>query len=313
MSTNQIQFYNNMLKTNICEAVVKGVRGDLTITCTLMDSVVPVGSKIQPSYANQEIPVWNINVKRWDLIKVADLKSFKLLSNSLATVTTAAKSKPAQSDYADVTSYDANPSNISNDVMKVYTPNSSARKQLYLQALRASVCEIEFIKADNTHRVMKATLESKIVDDLGLTPKTTAAAPTDGSDTIKVVDIDAKGWRTITVSKVTSFKTVAPVVTPVNVVREGYLTSLRAGPCEVVFTKADGSQRTMIATLEADKITSLGLASTSANKSPAGSQDVISVVDLDLSSWRSFNINKVLSFRALASTLKRRTTLTAVG
>lgn len=65
---------------------------------------------------------------------------------------------------------------------------------------------------------------------------------------------------------------------------------LLEGPCKVVFEKADGSVREMLCTINKEYI----------NYETAGvskpNPNVITVWDIDKQSWRSFRIDKLISF-----------------
>ncbi len=66
---------------------------------------------------------------------------------------------------------------------------------------------------------------------------------------------------------------------------------LAEGPCKVVFTKKDGSLRTMICSREESAIEEAG--------EPGGngsSPKVVTVVDLAINEWRCFKPETVISF-----------------
>lgn len=83
----------------------------------------------------------------------------------------------------------------------------------------------------------------------------------------------------------------------VNVSREHYLNHLKKGECRVIFTKSNGEERVMRATLLNTLITSEYEKKTERVKKV--NEDVIAVYDLDNQSWRSFNINTVKNFQPL--------------
>jgi hypothetical protein len=74
--------------------------------------------------------------------------------------------------------------------------------------------------------------------------------------------------------------------------------SLHQGVCEVVFTKADGTERILKCTLQ--NLAPTGQRMLSEN--PAD-RDVIPVWDVESLSWKSFNVNSVKSFRKVGSLL----------
>lgn len=71
---------------------------------------------------------------------------------------------------------------------------------------------------------------------------------------------------------------------------------LAAGPCKVVFIKADGTQRTMICSREESAIEEAGGAG-QGNSSPK----VMTVVDLAINEWRCFKPETVISFEQQAA------------
>ena len=73
------------------------------------------------------------------------------------------------------------------------------------------------------------------------------------------------------------------------------LEELRRGVCQVVFTKKDGTERTMNCTLDQDWVPE--------DKVPTGgikqlSEDVVRVFDTDIKEWRSFRKDSVISFES---------------
>ena len=77
---------------------------------------------------------------------------------------------------------------------------------------------------------------------------------------------------------------------------------LKSNICEVVFTKVDGTERTMRATLKPDVITFMEdtLAMKKEDDTPKrtrkANDNVISCYDIEKSDWRSFRIDSVKSF-----------------
>jgi hypothetical protein len=72
--------------------------------------------------------------------------------------------------------------------------------------------------------------------------------------------------------------------------RENYIKALQEGICNVVFTKADGTERFMMCTLQADHIPEEQLPKNSSKKK---NDDIISVYDLEVKNWRSFRVDSV--------------------
>ena len=65
--------------------------------------------------------------------------------------------------------------------------------------------------------------------------------------------------------------------------------TLRNHVCKAVFTKVDGSVRTMICTLHEDMITSV-----SAGASAPDPEDVVTVWDVEAEAWRRIKPSKML-------------------
>lgn len=83
--------------------------------------------------------------------------------------------------------------------------------------------------------------------------------------------------------------------TTMRIVMSDILDELRRGVCRVVFTKKDGTERTMNCTLMKDSIPE--------DKVPTGgikqlSEDVFRVFDVDINEWRSFRKDSVISFES---------------
>ena len=64
--------------------------------------------------------------------------------------------------------------------------------------------------------------------------------------------------------------------------------------CKVVFTKVDGSERTMVCTLEPQMISET-YGSYEPSKNKRVNKDVLAVFDLEKDGWRSFRIDAVKS------------------
>lgn len=78
---------------------------------------------------------------------------------------------------------------------------------------------------------------------------------------------------------------------------------LKSNVCEVVFTKVDGTERTMRATLKPDIITFMEdtLAVKKEDNTPKhtrkANDNVISCYDIEKAGWRSFKVDSVKSFK----------------
>jgi hypothetical protein len=86
-----------------------------------------------------------------------------------------------------------------------------------------------------------------------------------------------------------------------NMEKTQIVESLHQGVCEVVFTKADGTERTLRCTRSAS-IAPITNTKTLLNEE-GGGPDVIPVWDMDSAQWRSFNMNTIKSFRKVGTTL----------
>jgi hypothetical protein len=75
-----------------------------------------------------------------------------------------------------------------------------------------------------------------------------------------------------------------------NVIKE----KLRAGNCTVVFTKADGTERSMLCTLHESAIPPAEPKKTDRVKKD--NDDVLAVWDIEKQSWRSFRYDAIKQF-----------------
>ncbi len=78
-----------------------------------------------------------------------------------------------------------------------------------------------------------------------------------------------------------------------NIEKETIKTILHQGPCEVVFTKANGEERQMICTLQ-DELLPLRDPDAPAGVSPE-KEGTIVAWDLEAEGWRSFKLSTVIS------------------
>jgi len=79
--------------------------------------------------------------------------------------------------------------------------------------------------------------------------------------------------------------------------REDMKKQLHAGPCKVVFTKADGTERTMRCSLE-EQYTSKYERKTDRGANP--DDNLLTVWDIDKDAWRAFHVDKVVEFSPVA-------------
>jgi len=84
--------------------------------------------------------------------------------------------------------------------------------------------------------------------------------------------------------------------------RDEILALLNKSICQVIFTKADGTERTMYCTLLPNYLPERNPivedSSVAIVKSPKPrSQELITVWDIDNNNWRAFNLTRVISVR----------------
>lgn len=78
--------------------------------------------------------------------------------------------------------------------------------------------------------------------------------------------------------------------------RAWMIEQLRKRDCRVIFTKANGEERDMICTLQESALPEFA-SDNNTNKELNGySQDAIRVIDVAKGEWRSFRVDKVISF-----------------
>lgn len=83
----------------------------------------------------------------------------------------------------------------------------------------------------------------------------------------------------------------------IDLTRDDMLTALREGEVNLSFEKVkDGAIREMRATLVQDSIPADKMPKGGTVDQTVGGDTTLRVFDLDLSEWRSFRIDKVLSF-----------------
>jgi hypothetical protein len=74
--------------------------------------------------------------------------------------------------------------------------------------------------------------------------------------------------------------------------RSEMLTELRKRDCRVIFKKANGEERDMVCTLREDAMPS----NFSSEEAKSYSEETIRVIDVATGEWRSFRIDRVISF-----------------
>ena len=74
--------------------------------------------------------------------------------------------------------------------------------------------------------------------------------------------------------------------------REQIVAALREGVCKVTFTKVDGSQRIMMATLEPSTLPPIDGTKKERKMPPS----IVTVYDTEVEDWRCFRLESVLSF-----------------
>ena len=83
--------------------------------------------------------------------------------------------------------------------------------------------------------------------------------------------------------------------------REQLVEELNKGICSIIFTKVDGSERTMNCTLNMRYLSEAigtGFIKEEIENTKNSSPDVIPVWDTDVNGWRSFRIESVKSFNS---------------
>lgn len=74
--------------------------------------------------------------------------------------------------------------------------------------------------------------------------------------------------------------------------------NLQNGIGTIVFTKADGTERTMKCTLQADKLPVVEIKE--GTKAKVENPEILSVWDLENSGWRSFRLDSIISAEVTA-------------
>lgn len=79
--------------------------------------------------------------------------------------------------------------------------------------------------------------------------------------------------------------------------RQEMIEKLVNGKCKVIFTKKDGTERTMMCTLSEDMIPQATKDDPlSQKKVRAVNEEVLPVWDVEAEGWRSFRVDSVVSF-----------------
>lgn len=74
---------------------------------------------------------------------------------------------------------------------------------------------------------------------------------------------------------------------------------LKSNVCEVVFTKADGTERTMKATLQAKYIPIVENNPDKPKRTKKAVDGLVTVYDVEKEDWRSFKVENIISFTIL--------------
>jgi hypothetical protein len=74
------------------------------------------------------------------------------------------------------------------------------------------------------------------------------------------------------------------------------INELRKRDCRVIFTKANGEERDMLCTLREDAIPNWSSDTNTKSESKGFSEEAIRVIDVNQNEWRSFRVDKVISF-----------------
>ena len=75
--------------------------------------------------------------------------------------------------------------------------------------------------------------------------------------------------------------------------KEDLINQLKVSDVTIVFTKKDGTERTMIATLDPSKLPVRE--STEPKERKETTTDAIAVFDVEIQQWRSFNFSNIIS------------------
>lgn len=211
MSNANKSFYQQMLKTNICEVVFTKADGsERTMKCSLLPSVftqfnLSESTKSTKKTSDEQLNVIDVDKGDWRSFKIAAVKSFKVISASFSNMLASTQwlTRQPRSMYS---GFQDSPSQPEADVVKKYqTPTHKV--QFYLDQLRSQICNITFEKANGDIREMNATLLATYIQDHNLAPNIPNAPMLFDNDTVRVVDTDINEWRTFKISKLVSFKT----------------------------------------------------------------------------------------------------------
>lgn len=82
--------------------------------------------------------------------------------------------------------------------------------------------------------------------------------------------------------------------------KEEIINLLKERTCEVVFVKKDGTERTMLCTLQ-DSVIKNYLTESASSSTRKKSDEVIAVLDMEKTAWRSFRVDSVISIKKMDS------------
>ena len=86
---------------------------------------------------------------------------------------------------------------------------------------------------------------------------------------------------------------ISEIEMEITVDRSEMMQELRDRNCEVIFRKVDGTERTMICTLNESAIDN---GDTAKREVKSRNDNVLAVCDVENKGWRSFRIDSVISF-----------------
>jgi hypothetical protein len=78
--------------------------------------------------------------------------------------------------------------------------------------------------------------------------------------------------------------------------RDEMITMLKAGECQVTFTKVNGEKRIMTCTLNEQLLAAAAFVQTEKTKPKKVNEEVLPVYDVNAKGWRSFRIDSVEDF-----------------
>lgn len=215
MSETKKEFYEKMLQTNICEIAYNFLGAEFVIQATQIGWFDANDFICNPD----EIRFCNVTIGgKLQTLKLFNVKSFKILDKVLPALDgTPLNSKlftnPNARKSATIPDFLQNvQSTIPTEVSKLYFDTAiKSPRDHYLDLLRNNVCNIEFTKADGSHRKMRCTLMYDTMQSLNLIPYgNKPKSVTEDLDVMKVIDLDIQEWRAFKISTLISFAAEMP-------------------------------------------------------------------------------------------------------